>query len=244
MRRLEEAGWTDPDGDGVRARAGVPLRLTLQTNADNPLRVRLSEFVAAQLRPVGFDIVVHPMGFEELTDTLLGQRYDMVVIGWENLGADPGNSPFWHSRDDVPGAGFNFTSFQDADVDNLLDAALQNPTCDVNAARRRLPSRCRRVSRRPRPMCCWRGIWQPGPMQPVGKALRPDRGVSTIILPSGGCPKVVLQTRHIRQDASDKTPQTGHIRQVLRGMTVWTRQFEEDGDTTYAPCISDRDRSG
>ena len=132
MRRLEEAGWTDPDGDGVRARAGLPLRLTLQTNADNPLRVRLSEFVAAQLRPVGFDIVVNPVGFEELTDTLLGQTYDMVVIGWENLGADPGNSPFWHSRDDVPGAGFNFTSFQDADVDSLLDAALQNPTCDVN----------------------------------------------------------------------------------------------------------------
>ena len=132
VRLLEEAGWTDADGDGVRTRDGAPLRLTIQTNADNPLRVRLSEFVAAQLRRVGFEIVVHPVDFGELTATLLGQRYDLVVIGWENLGADPGNSPFWHSRDDLPGVGFNFTSFQDAEVDSLLDAALQDPACDLN----------------------------------------------------------------------------------------------------------------
>jgi peptide/nickel transport system substrate-binding protein len=127
---LDAAGWT-VGTDGVRARGGVPLRLTLQTNADNPLRVRISEFVAAQLRDVGFDIVLTPLFFEELTAALLGQRYDLVVIGWENLGADPGNSPFWHSRDDSPGVGFNFTSFQDAEIDSLLDAALQDPTCDL-----------------------------------------------------------------------------------------------------------------
>jgi ABC-type transport system substrate-binding protein len=59
----------------------------------------------------------------------------LVVIGWENLGADPGNSPFWHSQADIPGAGFNFTSFHDDEVDSWLERATRLPGCDLNTRR-------------------------------------------------------------------------------------------------------------
>jgi peptide/nickel transport system substrate-binding protein len=127
---LDEAGWLDEDGDGVRSRNGQPLRLNLQTNADNPQRVQMVELIAAQLGRVGVQAVAAALPFEELTTTLLEQRFDLVVIGWENLGADPGNSPFWHSQADLPGTGYNFTSVQDGEIDGLLDAAAQFPGCD------------------------------------------------------------------------------------------------------------------
>jgi peptide/nickel transport system substrate-binding protein len=129
--RLDAAGWRDEDGDGVRAKAGRPLQLALLTNADNPQRVRLGELAAAQLVQVGIDVRFSAGTFEQATAELLGQRFDLVLIGWENLHADPGLSPFWHSRDDLPGAGYNFTSFHDPDVDRWLDEAAQFPGCDL-----------------------------------------------------------------------------------------------------------------
>src|SRR5690606_10820915 len=95
---LESAGWVDANGDGVREQGARLLRLTLQTDEDNPLRMRIAETIAADLAEVGFQIDLQVISFEALTAALLGQRYDLVVIGWESLGADPGNSPFWHSR--------------------------------------------------------------------------------------------------------------------------------------------------
>lgn len=131
-QRLEDAGWTDADGDGVRMSGGTPLRLTLRTNQDNPLRVQMAERIAADLRAVGYAIDLSVLPFEQVTAALLDQRFDLVVIGWEDVGADPSLSPFWHSRDDRPGAGFNFTSFQDGEVDGWLDAAEQMPGCGLD----------------------------------------------------------------------------------------------------------------
>ena len=116
----------------MRSRDGAPLRLGLQTNDDNPQRVQMARLLAEQWAAVGVQIVAVTLPFEELTTALLGQRFDLVVIGWESLGADPGNSPFWHSQADIPGAGFNFTSVQDAEVDGWLAAAAQLPGCDLN----------------------------------------------------------------------------------------------------------------
>ncbi len=132
-QRLEEAGWTDADGDGVRASGETRLHLTLHTNEDNALRVQLANRIADSLRGVGFEIDLAVAPFEEVAAALIDQRFDLAVIGWENVGADPALSPFWHSRQDQPGAGFNFTSFQDAEVDGWLDAADQAPQCGLDA---------------------------------------------------------------------------------------------------------------
>ena len=72
-----------------------------------------------------------PLPFEELTAALLGQRYDMALAGWDNVGSDPGMSTFWHARDDVPDKGFNLASFQDPEVDAWLDQARQLPGCGL-----------------------------------------------------------------------------------------------------------------
>jgi peptide/nickel transport system substrate-binding protein len=128
---LTDAGWID-DGNGVRLRAGEPLRLSIRTNDDNPKRVEIAHLLTEELEAIGVDVELAVVPFGQLTADLLDQRFDLVVIGWENLGADPGNSPFWHSQADIPGTGFNFTSFHDAEVDSWLDSAMRLPGCDLD----------------------------------------------------------------------------------------------------------------
>jgi peptide/nickel transport system substrate-binding protein len=119
----------------VRTRNGQSLRLSIRTNEDNPKRVEIARLLAEQLRGLGVDVQLEIVNFDALTGALLDQRFDLVVIGWENLGADPGNSPFWHSQADIPGAGFNFTSFHDEEVDSWLESATRLPGCDPNSRR-------------------------------------------------------------------------------------------------------------
>ena len=133
---LDEAGWTDSDGDGVRecngcatAEAGVTLSLNLKTNAGNSTREELGVLVQDQLNSIGFDIEFEAIEFGTLVGELLGQTYEMVIIGWTGLGTDPNDDSFWHSRFDTPGSGFNFVSYQNPRVDELLELGLETPGC-------------------------------------------------------------------------------------------------------------------
>lgn len=129
-RLLDELAWRDSDGDGVRDRNGMPLSLSLLTNSDSEQRVELAMLLAEQWQQVGINVRFEQLAFDAVADRLLGQQYDMVLIGWDNLGAEPANSDFWHSRYDAPGNGANFVSYQNGQVDTWLDTARTVPACD------------------------------------------------------------------------------------------------------------------
>ncbi|MEX2295748.1 MAG: ABC transporter substrate-binding protein, partial [Gemmatimonadota bacterium] len=83
---LDEAGWVDRDGDGIRENSeGVRLDLSIKYNDGNQDRQDIAEIMQAQLREVG--IAVRPQVVEWAT--LLSQintpevrDFDGVVIGW------------------------------------------------------------------------------------------------------------------------------------------------------------------
>lgn len=131
MQLLTDAGWIDLDGDSIRERDGMPLQLKLLTNSDSESRVQLGQLIQPQLAAIGIDLQFEPVSFDALTAELLAQRYDLVLIGWDNLGAEPANSDFWLSRQDLPGSGANFVSYQNALVDQWLDEARTDPDCDA-----------------------------------------------------------------------------------------------------------------
>lgn len=127
---LEEAGWVDADGDGVREKDGVRLELSLRTNAGNATREDLGVLVQDQLNNIGFQINFEAIDFGTLIEQLTGQTYDMVIIGWTGLGSDPNDDAFWHTKYDVPGSGFNFVSYHNPEVDELLEQGVTVPGCD------------------------------------------------------------------------------------------------------------------
>lgn len=135
---LDEAGWTDLDGDGIRecngcatAAAGEPLSLSLMTNAGNATREELGVLVQDQLNGLGFDISFEAIEFGLMVQELLNQTFDMVIIGWTGLSTEPNDDVFWHTRYDTPGSGFNFVSYANPQIDRLLDAGISVPGCAV-----------------------------------------------------------------------------------------------------------------
>jgi peptide/nickel transport system substrate-binding protein len=120
---LEEAGWVDGDGDGVREKGQLKLEFTLATNEDDPTRVRMIQAVADQLQNVGIRAVPQTAGWEELVGQMLRlRRFDAILSGWQNLPPDPDPYPYWHSSQ-ASEDGLNFANYINQEVDLLLQDA-------------------------------------------------------------------------------------------------------------------------
>ena len=135
---LEEAGWTDENGDGVRECHGclysaenTPLRLKLITNAGNETRENVGLILQDQLGKLGFQIDFEPMEWNAFVTMLVGQTFDMCIVGWTDTGSDPDDEGTWSSLHDLPDAAFNFVSYYRPEVDQLLTEAKTVPGCAV-----------------------------------------------------------------------------------------------------------------
>lgn len=124
-RLLEEAGWRDTDGDGIRERGGARLRV--EVDYISAEQVRQDVLIAAQsmLRQIGVDLV--PRAYERTAwvERLRARDFQGSLWGW---GWGPGvvgpNAEMvFHSRS-IPPAGANFAGYSNPRVDQLLDAAL------------------------------------------------------------------------------------------------------------------------
>ena len=134
---LEEAGWVDADGDGVRecqgclyaetvdaSYEGSPMEFELLTNAGNNLRERTGETIRAQLAEVGITVNFQTIEFGTLVDELLGQEFDALIIGWQMaipFNAGSSANSFFGIGNDRPGAGFNYVSYQNEEMQALIN---------------------------------------------------------------------------------------------------------------------------
>jgi peptide/nickel transport system substrate-binding protein len=136
MQMLTDAGWTDEDGDGIRechgclyaatvdsAFEGSPMEFELLTNSGNVNREAAGETIRLQLQNVGIRVNYQAIEFGTLIDSLLSQQIDAIIIGWNlALPFNPGNSirDLFGIGADAPGAGFNFMSYQNPEMERLL----------------------------------------------------------------------------------------------------------------------------
>lgn len=128
---LEDAGWVDSNGDGLREKDGVELTISLMTNQGNEVRENIVTIMKDNLDAIGFNIELEVLEFGTVVGHLVGQTYDMAVIGWTNMGADPEDSTSWAYRYDEPGAGFDFTSYYNQEAEDLLLDARSLPGCSI-----------------------------------------------------------------------------------------------------------------
>ena len=121
-RLLEEAGWTDRDGDGVRENAdGTALAFTLKYNTGNQQRQDIAEIMQAQLAQVGISAqpqVVEWSTLLEQINTPSRREFDGVVIGWvTDFKVD--DSDLFHSQR-LDGL-YQWAGTQNPKIDRLLD---------------------------------------------------------------------------------------------------------------------------
>ncbi len=117
---LEESGFRDHDGDGVRERDGVALRFELSTNPGSELRWNALQMLQNQWREVGIDARPQLVEYNQLNARNQAHDYDatlMALLMDTNLDF----SSLAHSRS-IDG-GFNFGGFHHPEADRSIDAA-------------------------------------------------------------------------------------------------------------------------
>ncbi|MDP3997704.1 MAG: ABC transporter substrate-binding protein [Candidatus Andersenbacteria bacterium] len=127
-QNLEEAGWTDVDGDGIREKNDARLHLVI-TTTDWPEYVKTAEVIQRQWQTVGVETEIEHYGAGTIQQTIIRPRdYEILLFG-EILPAIPDPYPFWHSTQ-TRNPGLNFSLFKNQEVDKLLEEARKTTNAD------------------------------------------------------------------------------------------------------------------
>jgi peptide/nickel transport system substrate-binding protein len=125
---LDDAGYEDSDGDGIREYDGQPMSFELITPSGDSLRLRSAELVATMLADIG--IQANVAAVEQATweaqiwpefDVANGRDYQLGMWGWSApTQADAGQIGALMHSDPVIGS-LNVTGYTSADADDLID---------------------------------------------------------------------------------------------------------------------------
>ncbi|HEX8905361.1 MAG TPA: ABC transporter substrate-binding protein [Longimicrobiaceae bacterium] len=121
-RILDERGWRDEDGDGVREKDGKPLRFTLLTNAGNARRSDVTQIVQQQWKRVGVDARLRQIETVAFLNGLTQKKYEAALGSWQ-VALSPDLSALFRT-----GAPLNVVAYGDSATDRLMDQALAQPT--------------------------------------------------------------------------------------------------------------------
>ena len=124
-RLLDEAGWRDADGAGVREREGRRLEIELATTAGNPRREAAVQIVQSQLAEVGVRANIRVEEFQALLGRVIGRNYESALLGWQ-VGLDPDISMFWAD----PDGPFNVVGYDSPETRDLIERAQAQATYD------------------------------------------------------------------------------------------------------------------
>jgi peptide/nickel transport system substrate-binding protein len=126
---LEEAGWVDADGDGIREKNGAKLQFAL-LGSDDAQRVKMMEEISRQWEALGVKAQPQTAGVSGLVaDFLRPRRFDALLTEWLELTPDPDPYPMWHSTQSTED-GQNYAGYANPDADLAIEEArrITDPT--------------------------------------------------------------------------------------------------------------------
>jgi peptide/nickel transport system substrate-binding protein len=142
LEMLAEAGWV-PDADGnlicegcLYAQSnpdfeGSPFEFELLTNSGNTRREAIGAIIQDELAQIGITVNFQTIEFNTLLEIMDAQTFDAFILGWRAGYPDsPDTIQLFGAQADLPGSGFNFTSFYNEEYYDLEQQALEVPGCD------------------------------------------------------------------------------------------------------------------
>ncbi|MCK5351728.1 peptide-binding protein, partial [bacterium] len=117
---LDEAGWVDSDGDGIRDKDGVPFRFEFTMTSGSQFADQMSTILKEELVKVGIEMSIRPLEWALFTQMLDDRNFDAVIMGWSlPVEADP--YQVWHSSQTEKGS--NFIGFSNREADLIIEEA-------------------------------------------------------------------------------------------------------------------------
>ena len=135
---LDEAGWRDRNGDGVREKDGKPLAFECLVPAEVDQFSRFLEIFQQDLRRVGVAMAIRKVEWSAFLDRTGRHQFQAYLSGW-SLGDDPDPYGLFHSSQakllpDGMGTGQNDVSYRSPEVDRLIET--EQRTFDRGARQR------------------------------------------------------------------------------------------------------------
>ena len=118
---LDEAGWVDSDGDGVRDKGGVAFRFKFMYSSSSTLYQRLAKLLKDEAAKIGIELVAEPFEWSIVIGKLNDRDFDSMVMGW---GGDILEDPYqvWHSSQ-IGNRGSNYVGFRNKEADAIIEEA-------------------------------------------------------------------------------------------------------------------------
>jgi len=117
---LDEAGWVDSDGDGIRDKNGIPFRFKYMIG-NLPLHEQIAKLLKDQAAKVGIEVLPDPYEWSVFVQRLQNREFDAVNLAWHGgLAQDP--YQVWHSSQ-IEKHGSNYVGFDNPEADAIIEQA-------------------------------------------------------------------------------------------------------------------------
>jgi len=120
VQLLEEAGWVDHDGDGIRDKDGMPFRFEFLISAGSRFAEQLATILQESLRDVGIEMRIRKLEWATFIQKIQSRDFDACTLGW-SLGWESDPYQVWHSSQADKGS--NFVGFVNNEADRIIEEA-------------------------------------------------------------------------------------------------------------------------
>jgi peptide/nickel transport system substrate-binding protein len=118
---LDEAGWVDTDGDGIRDKDGVPLEFELMFATGIAFYEQMGTLYQEELGAAGIVLKIRALEFASLLQSVYEHNFDATMMAWGGvIETDP--YQLWHSTQAVV-RGSNHVGFINPEGDKILEDA-------------------------------------------------------------------------------------------------------------------------
>jgi len=119
VQLLDEVGWKDHDGDGIRDKDGVPFRFKFSYAADNGLYQNIANVLKDSAAKVGIEVTADPIEWSVLITRINERKFEAMIMGWGGQIIED-NYQMFHSSQ-IGNSGSNYVGFRNAEADRILE---------------------------------------------------------------------------------------------------------------------------
>ena len=119
---LDEAGWTDHDGDGIRDKDGVKFAFEFLIPGGSETGEKIATILKEELDKMGIAMEIRKTEWAVFTSRLNDRKFDAVTLAW-SMGVESDPYQIWSSTQ--ADSGSNFVGFKNAEADSLIEQARQ-----------------------------------------------------------------------------------------------------------------------
>lgn len=117
---LDQAGWTDSNGNGIRDKDGVEFNFEFLIPAGSETGEKIATILKEELDKTGISMDIRKIEWAVFTSRLMDRKFDAVTLAW-SMGVESDPYQIWSSTQAEKGS--NFVGFVNEEADKLIEAA-------------------------------------------------------------------------------------------------------------------------